>query len=65
MPIEWMPLVAAMDLVFAVVLGGLSWTLLPRRRGLGLLAAAAAVWCVIEAVFHARMENAVARVLGG
>jgi hypothetical protein len=65
MPITWMPFVAAMDLVFALLLGGLAWRLLPRRRALGFLALAAAVWCVIEALFHARMENAVAGFLPG
>jgi hypothetical protein len=65
MPVEWTPFVAALDLLFAVVLGVLAWRILPQRRSLGLLAAAAAVWCLIEAVFHARMENAVARFLGG
>jgi hypothetical protein len=65
MPVVWMPSVAAFDLAFAVVLGVLAWRILPQRRFLGLLASAGALWCVIEALFHARMENAVAKLWGG
>jgi hypothetical protein len=63
MPIHWMWKVALEDMLWAacLFLGSRVWS---RPRWLRNLLLAGMMWCVIEAVAHAWMENAVAAVFG-